>query len=769
MRVPAELPTVLDALRDAVWLLGDDGEVSFANEAARDLQSSEAGSVGGQGTDAAEALRSCIDRIRSDQEVAETRFPVRCFGQRRWYSARAVPYESGTMLIWSDVSDIKEAEDRLGLFRRAFRDCGQPVCIADCRQRDMPLVFVNSNFEAMTGYKSSEAIGRNCRFLQGEERDQQGLVEIRKALARGQSCRVVLKNFRKDGTMFWNELSLSPIRDDSGRVTHFMGIQNDITQLREARLALIKARNAAESADRAKGEFLAVMSHEIRTPMQSVFGFTDLLLATPLDEHQRRFVSVIRSQSDALLAILNDILDFSRLQTGAVKLEAIPFGMRDVLDDVVATFKGAAERKGLNLDVRGRDDLPRWVVGDAARLRQILMNFVSNAIKFTDRGSIGIGIAAGGWTSDGRREFTFDVTDTGRGISDDQIPRLFHSFSQLEAADVRRHGGTGLGLAISKRLAELMGGEVGVRSCPGQGSTFWVRLAFEPVEEDAVTPEARHGDAGEPVDSDFARRHPLRILIVEDNSLTAEVACSYLGWLGYRPDHADNASAAIALARRSDYDVILMDLQMPDIDGIEAGRVIRAAYGDRHHPQVLALTANAMAGARERCLLAGLDDYLTKPVNVRTLRSALLAAEARLHGHIVQRWRTKPTVRPDTGDRAPVIDVSSLTEMEQLSAGSAAKIIDLMCQEAPEHIIEIKATANASELDALRRAAHKFKGGCAVIGAKRLERGCDAIIAASKQGDMAAAVKAASGLEDEWRSLSEELDRLKRNFAKRAA
>lgn len=762
MRVPAELPTVLDSLGDAVWLLNGEGEVTFANEAARSLLA-DGGGGDARGSDpgVGEAFGACLDRIRSGEDVAGGRFAVRCAGRRRWYSARLNRYESGSMLIWTDESPIREAEDHLGLFKRAVRDCSQPMCIADCRQRDMPLVFVNSNFETMTGYKSSEAIGRNCRFLQGEERDQQGIEEIRRALARGQSCRVVLKNFRKDGSMFWNELSLSPIRDERGRVTHFLGIQNDVTQLREAKLALITARNAAESADRAKGEFLAVMSHEIRTPMQSVFGFTDLLLATPLNDEQRRFVSVIRSQSDALLAILNDILDFSRLQSGAVKLEAIPFGVREVLDDIMATFKGAAESKGLGLEVALDGDLPRWVIGDAARLRQILMNLVSNAIKFTDHGKVTIAVVAARGTLDGKRDVTFEVTDTGRGISKEQLPQLFQSFSQLETADVRTHGGTGLGLAITKKLAELMGGSVGVRSRPGKGSTFWARLPFEPVAEGADAPEARHGEAGGPADLDFARRHPLSILLVEDNTLTAEVACSYLRWMGYNPDHADRAVTAIEAARRTNYDVVLMDLQMPDIDGIEAGRMIRATYGQRHRPQMVALTANAMAGERERCLSAGLDDYLTKPINVGTLRSALLAAEARLHGRVSERRRVRSGAHERNGHHVPVVDLASLDEMEQLSAGSAVKMIDLMHKEAPEHIIEIKATVNAKEADALGRAAHKFKGGCAVLGARRLERACTAIINAATQGNVAAAAKVAATLDEEWRLLAAELDNLK--------
>ncbi|MCC6354581.1 MAG: response regulator [Verrucomicrobiae bacterium] len=761
MRGAKELPTVLDCLPDAIWLLDPAGGVRFANAAARAL----AGDGGGDGApDAAGALGACLERLRRDGTVPAEPFAIRCSGATRWYAAQATRCEcgGGPVLVWREVTASKDAEDRLSLFRRALSDCSNAVCIADCTQKDMPLVFVNSSFEVLTGYKPTEAIGRNCRFLQGDERNQEAVDEIRKALGDGRSCRVVLKNFRKDGSMFWNELFLSPIRDDAGRITHFLGFQNDVTQLREAELALIKARDAAESADRAKDEFLAVMSHEIRTPMQSVFGFTDLLLRTTLDDEQRRFVTVIRSQSDALLAILNDILDFSRLRSGAMELESIPFGIRDVVDDVMATVRGSAEAKGLEVDVQMDGDLPAMVVGDAARLRQILMNLLSNAVKFTRRGKVVVRASARHGVGDGRHHVGFEVVDTGRGISEEQLPRLFRSFSQLDAADVRRHGGTGLGLAITKKLAELMGGEVGVRSCPGKGSTFWVRLPFEGVPGPAMAVPSRPESGGDPADPGFAARHPMRILVVEDNALAAEVVCGYLSWMGFRPDHATSASAALSMVGRADYGVIIMDLQMPDIDGLETSRIIRAAYGGRHRPQIIALTANAMAGERERCLAAGLDDYLTKPMGVKILRAALLAAEARLSGAAGPGPGVAGEVVSWAQDGAAVLDDSALRQMERLGTGAAARMIGLMRQEAPDHLNDIGAAASAGDAVALGRAAHKFKGGCSVIGARRLARECEAIAEAALRGDMAAADGRVSGLRGEWEALSAELDGLER-------
>lgn len=758
-----ELPTVLDCLPDAIWLLDAGGDVRFANAAARALLDDGDG-VGDGGPDASGALRACLDHLRADGKVPREPFALRCRGVTRWYSAQATRCESGggPVLVWREVTASKHTEDRLNLFRRALSDCSNAVCIADCTQKDMPLVFVNSSFEVLTGYKPDEAIGRNCRFLQGEERNQEAVDQIRQALVDGQSCRVVLKNFRKDGSMFWNELFLSPIRNDAGWITHFLGFQNDVTQLREAELALIKARDAAESADRAKDEFLAVMSHEIRTPMQSVFGFTDLLFRTPLDDEQRRFVTVIRSQSDALLAILNDILDFSRLRSGAMKLEAIPFGIREVVDDVMATVKGSAEAKGLAVELQMDGDLPPMVVGDAARLRQILMNLLSNAVKFTQRGRVVVRASAQPGAGDGRHHVGFEVVDTGRGIAQEQLPRLFRSFSQLDAADVRRHGGTGLGLAITKKLAELMGGEVGVRSCPGKGSTFWVRLPFDAILGNAAVAGPQADGEGDPVDPGFAARHPMRILVVEDNSLAAEVVCGYLSWMGYGPDHAPSASAALSLVGRANYDAIIMDLQMPDIDGIETSRIIRAAYGDRHRPQIIALTANAMAGERERCLAAGLDDYLTKPMGVGILRAALLASEARRRGGVPAGRTCGAEDGAWVRDGAPVLDGTALRQMERLGHGAGARMIGHMRREAPDHLIDIGMAASAGDLEALGRAAHKFKGGCAVIGARRLECECAAIVEAARVGDVAAAGGRIAGLRGEWEALSTELAALEK-------
>lgn len=931
--------------------------------------------------------------------------------------------EDGFICVCRDITEAKQAEIRLRLLERAISASSNGIIITDARLSDNPMIYVNPGFERMTGYTADEVLGKNGRFLEGPEANQPALEHLRSAIKVGSDCVVNLRNYRKDGRLFWNELSISPVRDAEGRLTHYIGVQTDTTErkrtedalqrqfqrtlllkqitqeirqsldsqqivqttatqvgrafranrclihayvitpedallsgfelsqlgasfpqiprvaeylepgcesvsdaeipisgnpyteallahdraiaspdvntdplltpvanlcqqlrlksmltvrtsyqgepngviglhqcddlrqwsedeielleavadqvgiaLAQARLlkqetlqreklteqnfALEKAKRLAESANRAKSEFLATMSHEIRTPMNAVIGLTGLLLDMKLTHQQRDFIETIRTSGDTLLTIINEILDFSKIESGKLELEQQPFNLQACIGESIDLLVAKAAEKTLKLSYQVSPHVPSVILGDVTRLRQVLVNLLSNAIKFTDAGQIVVQVNARQLPDKGSDskvhpskspfqspvyEVQFAVEDTGIGIPPDRMERLFKSFSQVDSSTSRQYGGTGLGLAISKRLSELMGGRMWVEShgqiggdCPSyyrklsglraasaeapQGSMFCFTIVTSPSVEvvetttgdlphdrsgsnrafavDRLSPSCSESSDSATQQSASAAPHLLRILLAEDNVVNQKVAMHLLQRLGYRADIAGNGLEVLEALRRQTYDVVLMDVQMPEMDGLTATERICQEWQVGDRPQVIAMTANAMEGDRQICLNAGMSDYLSKPIRIEALMRALDKCQPLTSQKpVLSQPSTNGTAYSSAAQVAASISIqtaihaNALRDIRGLSGNNGTLLIEVIrsyLTNAVELVQIIQTSAQIGDLLALQQTAHTLKSTSAVLGATHLSECCQELEKVAQMGNLDNIVAKVHQLEVEY-------------------
>jgi len=665
------------------------------------------------------------------------------------------------------IAERKQAEAALRESELRFRQLAENisevfwVSSPTCEE----LFYVSPAYEQIWGW-SRHTIYEDPKqwFNNILEEDRPPVAQALLELSQGTNYDLEYRIRHQNGSIRWIRDRRFAIRGEDKQVVRTCGVAEDITQRKNLETEMAKARDAALAAARMKSEFLANMSHEIRTPMNGVIGMTGLLLETELDLRQRDYAETICSSAHSLLSILNDILDFSKIEAGKLEFENLEFVLDEVIDGTLGVLVPEARAKGLELRSEIDPKVCTGLCGDPGRLRQVLTNLLNNAVKFTEQGEVVLrifsqeeppsGVSSIEGISDNKTTLRFEVKDTGIGLSEDARGRIFEAFNQADQSTTRRYGGTGLGLTISRQLVKMMQGEIGVESQPGKGSIFWFTARFEKHAGGKATPAKLKPLPTKRVPladnnaidcqipkaknhlSSKAPPHPIhdaRILVAEDNKVNQHVMLLLLEDLGYTADMVANGKEALAALKHHSYDIILMDCQMPEMDGYEASRTIRREF-DRP-PRIIAMTAHALRGDREKCLAAGMDDYLSKPIIAKELEAAL------------KRWA------PTRSTNAPV-DLQRLRDVCGDAPGTMRRLVQLYLEQGAELLPAMETAIRNNDAKDLSSIAHRFRGASLSCGSNSIVPFLSELEQLGNSGDLTVASLA-------YEKASSEFDRIR--------
>ncbi|MEE3716496.1 PAS domain S-box protein [Tumidithrix elongata RA019] len=733
----------------------------------------------------ADLFLETIQQVLKTQESKELEYSIELQGRELWFSTIVSPlsYES-VLWVARNISDRKQAEAALDKSETQLRDAYAELNALFTSMSDMVLVrnaegrclkIAPTDLTNLIG-KPEEIIGQSIYKELPQKSADIILQNLKQSLAQKKTVNCDY-SLEVDGKEKWFAASISPISEDTA-----IQISRDITDRKQAEIALAQAKEAAEVANRAKSEFLANMSHEIRTPMNGVLGMAELLSYTDLTDEQQDFVQTIRDSGSALLSIINDILDFSKIEAGKFEIEENPFKLSDLVQSVCNLLNGQAKQKEIDLQYAIASEIPAALIGDENRLRQVLINLVGNAIKFTNSGEVLVEVSyqqefssdrqsAIGSQQNGKPDSSlqgvkgflqFMIQDSGIGIEPDRIDQLFQAFTQADASFSRKYGGTGLGLAISKSLVALMGGTIWVESYGHvggepplnwksdrntQGSNFYFTVAasenLQPIEPNALMRDRMI------IDATMAERFPLQILLVEDTPLNQKLACYILKKLGYDIEVAQNGREGIKKLKESNYEVILMDMQMPEMDGLTATKEIRKQGTHTTQPWIVAMTANALPEDRQKCIAAGMNDYISKPIRIEeVLRVLMQYAEikkverSQLEGQdslvstVLSNFNQPPNFATPTLDMSYFQDLYAIDRNQKRSAIEMQEILGLILEDVGIEFQSIQTARIQNDAVQISRKVHALKNLAVLFHETVLVNLCVELEIMSKSGEI---------------------------------
>jgi PAS domain S-box-containing protein len=872
------LRATLDSLPDAASLKDPDGRYLAVNIAWLTRYGKQQSDVVGKTDFELFSHDHATEYRQRDEQVRRTLKPL-CVvvehitdsGDTTWLEVRKMPFRdsagqyAGLVSMTRDITRQRNRENRLQLLNRAVEQSPVSIVITD---PSGAIEYVNPWFEKHTGYSRQEAIGQNPRLLKSHEHPPAFYQDLWETIVAGREWRGEMRNRRKDASLYWEQASISAVHDDNGRIVNFVAVKEDITDRKATEQALIRAKDEAETANRAKSTFLATMSHELRTPLNVINGIAAILDGGQSPSEQARLGQLIANAGHGLLQIIEELLDYSGLQAGKARIDAAPFFPATIVGNALRLCSSTARSKGLNLSCCIDCEMPAEMIGDARRIQQILINLLHNAIKFTEAGRVHLRVSMRP-APIGEHILDFTIHDSGIGIVPENLQKLFQPFSQADASITRRFGGTGLGLAIAKSYVELMGGELRARSWPHQGSTFcfnvrlkasthrataaeeWTQPAFagqrilivgdggaqqrmvaqlaekwgmhptslsrRTLTSAQLPPEATYAcaildpDIASQADSPLAKwlaepghadhapiiwvgraeallpsictsRHvrlgsyvdpaelaralarllateetpqpeatpkkrvlgealPLSILAADDNRTNREVVHLVFRHLGYIIETVENGADAVSMVQRKNYDLVMLDMQMPVMDGLTAAREICRLFPDRAtRPKMVALTANALSGDRENCLQAGMDDYLSKPLLPHDLENCI----RQLFGPKEPK-EEKPVAPPKSAkpQQPLLLDRSHLeTITSGLSSAQAISTLHQLhtsvCTDYNEVMPRIAELCTQHENNAFAETVHGLKGCFMMVGWTRLGRHCADALTLARKGEFTA-------------------------------